>query len=58
MERIRSLLPLACALLAFAAPAAARGKTLNGFDLSPAAIPVREIREGGPARDGIPALVR
>ena len=28
----------------------------NGFDLSDSLIPVREIRGGGPPRDGIPAL--
>ncbi len=58
LDRIRPLLPFAWALLALAAPPAASGKTLNGFDLSPAAIPVREIQRGGPPRDGIPALVR
>jgi hypothetical protein len=30
--------------------------TRNGFELSPASIPTREIISGGPARDGIPAL--
>jgi hypothetical protein len=30
----------------------------NGFDLSGAAVPAREIREGGPGRGGIPALPR
>ncbi|MBW2280842.1 MAG: DUF3179 domain-containing protein [Deltaproteobacteria bacterium] len=29
---------------------------MNGFELSPADIPVEEILPGGPARDGIPAL--
>ncbi|MEA2068370.1 MAG: DUF3179 domain-containing protein [Verrucomicrobiota bacterium] len=28
----------------------------NGFDLSNAVIPVREIRSGGPPRDGIPSI--
>ncbi len=28
----------------------------NGFDLTGATIPVREIRSGGPPRDGIPAI--
>ena len=30
--------------------------TLNGFDLSDAAIPVEEIHRGGPPRDGIPSI--
>ncbi len=29
---------------------------LNGFDLSRSGVPAAEIRSGGPARDGIPAL--
>ena len=39
-------------------PAIARSDELrrNGFVLSPASIPAREIIAGGPARDGIPAL--
>jgi hypothetical protein len=34
----------------------AMGKTKNGFDLADSMIPVKEIRRGGPPRDGIPAL--
>jgi hypothetical protein len=52
--------PIAAALvLAFCASARAqeRAPNLNGFELSPASIPVEEIRRGGPPRDGIPALV-
>jgi hypothetical protein len=30
--------------------------TKNGFDLNDASVPAREIRSGGPPRDGIPAL--
>jgi hypothetical protein len=47
----RPLVPL---LVLLALPGAAAGK--NGFDLSDSAIPTGEIRLGGPARDGIPAL--
>ncbi len=36
--------------------AAGRPRTLNGFVLSPIAIPVEEVLPGGPPRDGIPAL--
>ncbi len=32
------------------------GKTLNGFDLTGAAIPEAEIHQGGPPRDGIPSI--
>jgi hypothetical protein len=32
------------------------GVTKNGFDLDDAEIPAREIKPGGPPRDGIPAL--
>ena len=35
---------------------AALAQVANGFDLSNALIPHREIRGGGPPRDGIPAL--
>ena len=41
--------------LAFAGPASA-GRSLNGFTLEPASIPIDEILRGGPQRDGIPAL--
>jgi hypothetical protein len=33
-----------------------QAKRLNGFDLSTASIPTRDILRGGPPRDGIPAL--
>ncbi len=36
--------------------AAQAGPRLNGFELSPADIPVEEILPGGPGRDAIPAL--
>ena len=31
--------------------------TKNGFDITDALIPVKEIRRGGPGKDGIPAIV-
>jgi len=31
-------------------------QTMKGFDLSDASIPVSEIRDGGPPRDGIPSI--
>jgi hypothetical protein len=50
-------IPAAAALLvlAFAGHASA-GRSLNGFTLEPASIPIDEILRGGPQRDGIPAL--
>lgn len=36
--------------------ASAPGQEMNGFDLSNAAIPARDILSGGPPRDGIPAI--
>ena len=45
---------VALAALVLAGPAAAQVK--NGFDVVDALIPFREIRAGGPPRDGIPAL--
>ena len=35
---------------------ASNAQSLNGFELSNLQIPAREIRKGGPARDGIPAI--
>ena len=35
---------------------AAEARTMNGFDLSGATIPVSGIESGGPPRDGIPAI--
>ena len=34
----------------------ARAVTLNGFNLDPASVPVDEIVDAGPGRDGIPAI--
>lgn len=33
-----------------------KAQTLNGFDLKGSAIPISEIRSGGPPRDGIPSI--
>jgi len=48
---------LAAALVAFSLTPAGAAQVLNGFDLSNASIPEREIRRGGPPRDGIPAIL-
>jgi hypothetical protein len=37
-------------------PSPINGQTRNGFDVGNATIPLREIRGGGPPRDGIPAI--
>ena len=50
---------LAAALLAagiFPSPASLAAPVKNGFDLENAAIPPEEILQGGPPRDGIPAI--
>jgi len=47
-------LSIALTFLLLSAPAWA--KTMNGFDVSGASIPVEQIRQGGPPRDGIPAI--
>ncbi len=49
-------LGLALAILLIAA--VADGARKNGFDLDGALVPEREIRRGGPPRDGIPAIYR
>ena len=36
----------------------AAAQTINGFDLSNATIPLKEIMSGGPPRDGIPSIDR
>ena len=55
MNSNRQLLILTiAACLAAIAPAYTR--VANGFDLSDSLVPAREIRAGGPPRDGIPAL--
>ncbi len=42
--------------VALLASAAANARTLNGFDVGDASIPVAEILQGGPPKDGIPAI--
>jgi hypothetical protein len=42
--------------LALLAPLESRAQTRNGFDVSDAAVPVREIRRTGVRRDGIPSI--
>jgi len=51
---IRKPTIVALAALVLSGPAAAQVK--NGFDVREALIPYREIRAGGPPRDGVPAL--
>ena len=43
-------------LLLLVAPETVPGQVLNGFDISEAAVPSAEILQGGPPRDGIPAI--
>ena len=52
--KVKSLLLLVFAVI----PALALAATKNGFDVSDALIPEREILSGGPPRDGIPAIYR
>lgn len=46
----------AAGIAAMGAPLCATARTLNGFDLSGALVPVSAIEAGGPPRDGIPAI--
>ena len=50
MSRMLSILALVLALPVQAA-------TKNGFDITDALVPVKEIRRGGPGKDGIPAIL-
>lgn len=43
-------------LLFIALAIGASGQTIKGFDLRRAQIPVAEIRDGGPPKDGIPSI--
>jgi len=58
MDRRRSLQVAACAagLAAAGMPVPGGARTLNGFDLNGALVPIRAIEAGGPPRDGIPAI--
>jgi hypothetical protein len=49
---------LLCVALVLLANVGAGASTLNGFDLSGAAVPAEQIELGGPPRDGIPAIDR
>lgn len=54
---VAALLLAASPLVTYAAEGASRGRgPWNGFDVSNAKIPVRDILLGGPGRDGIPAI--
>jgi hypothetical protein len=52
-----SSLALLCVLWPLLAGAEAAAPVRNGFAISGASVPVEEILPGGPARDGIPALL-
>ncbi|MEQ1803314.1 MAG: DUF3179 domain-containing protein [Gammaproteobacteria bacterium] len=54
--RLQTIVVALAGLLA-CSPALPRDKSLNGFDVSESLVPAREIRSGGPGRDGIPALL-
>jgi hypothetical protein len=53
---MRTLNLLVVLFIALAFTSNSLGKTKNGFDLTGALVPVREIFSGGPPRDGIPAI--
>jgi len=53
---IRALLLALSGTLAMLVCHQADGRTMNGFDLDGATIPVDRIESGGPPRDGIPAI--
>lgn len=52
---LRAIAVIATVLIVAVEPLFA--KSLNGFDLSNCLIPIKHIVQGGPPRDGIPALV-
>lgn len=54
---MKSLLWLLCCLLPVST-SAVLGKTLNGFDLQGSLVPAQQIMQGGPPRNGIPAIDR
>jgi hypothetical protein len=58
MPTRRLLLLLWFTLMVWDGGAALAAPSLNGFDLSDAAIPVHAIERGGPPKDGIPAIDR
>jgi hypothetical protein len=61
MARLRQLsgkcLLHAIAVIAICIPAISTAATKNGFAIDDPLVPAREIRSGGPGKDGIPALM-
>ena len=55
---MRALLAAAVAFAAALAPGSAGAQSLNGFDLRGALVDPSEIHQGGPPKDGIPAIDR
>ncbi|MEX0964127.1 MAG: DUF3179 domain-containing protein [Pseudohongiellaceae bacterium] len=57
-KNTRSKVWLAVYLIIYFVHGMANAQTINGFDLTRASIPARQILSGGPPRDGIPAIDR
>ena len=57
MGRWLSITKLLLLSSAFAVALPLQAATKNGFDLTDALVPVKEIRRGGPGKNGIPAIV-
>ncbi|MGR5286598.1 DUF3179 domain-containing protein [Vibrio maritimus] len=53
---MRSILPVLSFVFFLLAPSFGLAKSLNGFELNNATVPLNLIQSGGPPRDGIPAL--
>ncbi|GAL33853.1 hypothetical protein JCM19240_761 [Vibrio maritimus] len=53
---MRSILPVLSFVTFLLAPSFGLAKSLNGFELNNATVPLNLIQSGGPPRDGIPAL--
>ena len=59
MMRVRLLiLTLVLIILPLSAEPLFAGDSYNGFDISKSLIPKEEILQGGPPRDGIPAILK
>ncbi len=58
IQRILPGLQQVILLLILLIPETVPGQVLNGFDISEASVPPAEIFQGGPPRDGIPAIDR
>ena len=54
--KLRTLMCKNFLLLLFCLVVSYKAYALNGFDLSQASIPIEEIHEGGPPKDGIPSI--